>query len=268
MLDTPPSIPLRCSDGANAEEFAVQAKYGCWRDLYLWVWQAYDLTDSTWSGNGLEDACNVTRPFAKVVNSVFLINYALSDNSNLQWHSSEDYVSSSRAADNRFHGHLYYQLSRINVLTKLATAETGRFLARDRTLLYCNLFNMGQASDSATVRASTLVHESWHHWQRHHGFVSAHPQVGSPSRDGDYYYFHRVGAYAFGDLDGYDTNPANMRFHSPYQIGVEFLADLAELSQAWVPLVVTQTARSSGNAILANRFKNSVAYLIGNPRPF
>ena len=265
MLDTPPVVPVKCVDGANMEETTVQGLYGCWRDLYVWVWQAYDLTDYSWDRAGLDDACNVSRPFGKVVNAAFLINYALSDTSLLQWHSTEDYSTSSRASDNRFHGPFYLKLSRANQ-TAEAQAETRRFLARDRTNLYCRLFSLGSPSDSASNRASVMVHESWHHWQRAHGFKSTHPKVGGS--DADYYYFHRVSTFKPGELDQFDTNPKQFRFHSPYQMAVEFDADLAEMSQPWVPLVVTQAARTFGNTRLGNQFVNAVAYRIGNPRPF
>ena len=85
-----------CNDGANAEELAVQGMYGCWRDLYRWVWQAYQLTDDSWDPAGISDACNVRMPFGKVVNAAFLINYCLTDNYSSRWHSTEDYRSSSR----------------------------------------------------------------------------------------------------------------------------------------------------------------------------
>jgi hypothetical protein len=51
-------------------------------------------------------------------------------------------------------------------------------------------------------------------------------------------------------------------------MAVEFDADLAEMSQLWVPLVVTQAARNFGNTRLGTQFANAVAYRIGNPRPF
>jgi hypothetical protein len=270
MLDSPPSIPaLPCVAGANLEETTVAGLYGgCWRDLFLWVWQAYDLTDYSWDRAGLTDACNVTLPFAKVVNAAFLINYALSDNRALQWHATEDYQSSSRAAENRFHGPFYLRQSLEKAGTALARAQTRRFLARDRTNLFCRLFNQGSAGDSATIRASTLVHESWHHWQYEHGYDTSHMKVGSPPVDMDWFYPHRVSDFDFGEMDGYDTNPNRLLFHSPYQMDVEFCADLAEMSQAWVPLVVTQAARNVGNGRLGARFRNAVAYRIGNPRPF
>jgi hypothetical protein len=267
MIERPPVIYPACLDGANLEETTVNSLYGCWRDLYLWVWQAYDLTDYTWRRAGYDDACNVSRPFAKVVNAVFLINYALSDNYLPQWHSTEDYRSSSRAAENRFHGSFYYQLDNSDA-TAEARSQTGRFLAEDRTKLFCALFSLGSASDAPSNRASVMLHESWHHWQYEHDFVTAHPQCGSPSHDCDYYYFHGSGAFDFGQMDRYDTNPNHLLFHSPYQMAVEFDSDLAEMSFPWVPIIVTQSARSFGNTRLATQFVNAVGYRIGNPRPF
>jgi hypothetical protein len=35
-----------------------------------------------------------------------------------------------------------------------------------------------------------------------------------------------------------------------------------------VPNIVSQTARSHGNILLANAFVNATAYRIGNPRPW
>lgn len=256
-----------CIDGAGVEENAVQALYGCWRDFFLWAWDAYALTDDSWEPAGLNDACNIALPFAKVLNSIFLINYALSDNHALQWHSTEDYASSSRAADNRFHGPFYQRFIESDGAA-FATTEIGRVAARDRTDLHCPLFNFRAFYATATSRAGTMLHESWHHWQYKHGFVGTHPKCGSPPGDCDYYYFHGVGAYEFGYLDRYDTNPSHFRFHSPRQVQVEFLADLAEMANGWIPTAVAVMARNYGNLRLANEFVNAVGYRIGDPRPW
>jgi hypothetical protein len=85
----------------------------------------HDLTDYSWDRPGLDDACNVSRPFAKVVNAPFLINYALSDNYIPQWHSTEDYRNSSRAAESAFHDDIYYRLVQ-QMGTAEANSETGR----------------------------------------------------------------------------------------------------------------------------------------------
>lgn len=256
-----------CLDCANLEEIIVHNLYGCWRDFYMWGWSAYALTDDSWEGAGLKDVCNTSLPFGKVLNSIFLISYALSDNYIHQWHSTEDYQSSSRAADNRFHGPFYQRFIEYEGSSN-ATTETGRFAARDRTDLHCPLFNVGAFSDSPSARAGVMLHESWHHWQYKHDFEDTHPQCGSPPHDCDYYYFHGSAAFDFGTLDGYDTNPNHFRFHSPRQVQVEFLADLAELSQPWLPTIVTQAAKAFGNDRLRNEFVNAVGYRIGDPRPF
>jgi hypothetical protein len=41
-----------CNDGAGVEEQAVQALYGCWRELYLAVYRMYDMTDDSWEPAG------------------------------------------------------------------------------------------------------------------------------------------------------------------------------------------------------------------------
>lgn len=255
-----------CNDGSNMEETAVQALYGCWADLYNWVWQAYQLTDASWNPAGISDACNVGLPFGKVVNSAFLINYCLTDNHSSQWHSTEDYQSSSRAADNRFHGPFYQRFIQYNGSSE-ADSEVGRVAARDRTNLHCPLFNLGGFSDSAGNRASVMLHESWHHWQHKHGFSSNHIG-GCANGQCDYYYFHGVGAYEFGQFDRYDTDPNHLLFHSAYQVCAELEGDIAENAKPFVPVVVTQTARNLGNTRLAICFANTVGYRIGNPRPW
>jgi hypothetical protein len=255
-----------CVDGINNEEAAVQAMYGCWRDLYMWVWQAYQLTDDSWNPAGISDACNVALPFAKVVNAAYLISYCLTDNQDSQWHSTEDYQSCSRAGDNRFHGGFYQRFIEYNGNAE-ADSETGRTAATDRTNLHCPLFNLGAMSNSAGNRASVMLHESWHHWQHKYGFNTNH--IGGCSNGQcDYYYFHGVSAYLFGNLHVYDTNPQHLLFHSPYQICAEFEGDLAENAKSNVPAVVTQTARNIGNLRISSCFANTIGYRIGNPRPW
>jgi hypothetical protein len=47
-----------------------------------------------------------------------------------------------------------------------------------------------------------------------------------------YYYFHGIGAYAFGAL--YQTDGTANRFHSPNQVQVEFLCDVSDQPQPWL----------------------------------
>jgi hypothetical protein len=139
--------------------------------------------------------------------------------------------------------------------------------ARDRTNLHCPCFNIGHTFDSPSLRAATILHESWHHWQYEHTFDPSHPLCDNGS-ECDWYYFHGVGRFDFGVMNTWDTNPQHFAFHSPYQIMVEFLGDLSELSTAETPAVVRQVARTAGNSVLIQKFKNAVRYRIGDPRPW
>ena len=267
-----PHQALSCVDGANAQDTAVRNLYGCWRDLYLWVWQAYQLTDDSWNPAGISDACNLALPFAKTINGAFVIGYTLSDNHDRQWHSTDDYETSARAASNQYHGPFYQRFIQYNGNAE-ADSEVGRVAARDRTNLHCPIFNLRGPSDDPVNRGSVLVHESWHHWQHKHGFKSDHmdgPRGACTAGAGacDWFYFHRVGRFEFGQLDRYDLDPNNLAFHSPYQVQSEFDADVAELAKSFVPVSVTQQARFYGNARLATQFVNRVAYRIGDPRPW
>ena len=202
-----------------------------------------------------------------MINAIYLLAFALRDEYIPQWHARADYLEAARAADNAYHGPFYLRFA-----DGLGEAESGigRFAARDRTDYHCKVFNLGSISDDPTNRASVIVHEGWHHWQYKYGWDGSHLTGGNikSGLEGDYYYRHGSGAFDFGTLWRYDLNSNPIRFHSPYQMSVEFDADLAEFSFWWVPLSVTQSARNYGNTRLGNQFFNAISYRIGNPRPF
>lgn len=262
-----------CQDGwGNLEEIVAHGVISQHVDVDAfvnWAHDAYALTDDSWDGAGAGDPNEGTLPYGKVLTSIFLITYALSDDYIPQWHSTEDYLSCSRAADNRFHGPFYMRFIEYNGSSE-ADAETGRFAARDRTNLHCPLFNLGSISSFPSHRAGVLLHEAWHHWQYAHGFDGSHPDKSGActGAECDYYYFHGSGWFEFGTLDRWDTNPASFRFHSPYQVEAEFFADLAELAKPWVPNMISNTARDHGNILLEKYFINRVGYRIGQPRPW
>lgn len=262
-----------CNDSwGSLEEVVAHANISLRVDVDAfvnWARNAYALTDDSWDGAGADDPNDGTLPFGKVLTSIFLITYALSDNHALQWHSTEDYISCSRAGNNRFHGPFYMRFIEYNGSAE-AEAETRRFAARDRTNLHCPLFNQGSISNFPSHRAGVLLHEAWHHWQLAHGFSGRHPDKSGSctGAECDYYYFHGVGQFEFGALDGWDTNRASFHFHSPYQVEAEFFADLAELAKPWVPDIISKTARDHGNTLLEKYFVNRVGYRIGQPRPW
>ncbi|HZD67980.1 MAG TPA: hypothetical protein VFA45_03370 [Actinomycetes bacterium] len=263
-----------CSDGwGTIEEIAIHGWLSRITDINAfneWARRAYHLTDDSWDPAGAGDANDATLPFGKVLSGIALICYGLRDAPG-QWHSSEDYTSSTRAANNRFHGPFTMRFIQHNG-TSEASAGTGLFLTRDRTDLHCRLFDVGSISNFPCHRAAVLVHESWHHWQYRRGF-STHHSAACPAGDCDTYHFHGVGAFQFGELDLWSVAGAGeawhlTRFHAPYQIEAEFFADLAEFSKPSVPEVVAKTARAHGNILLNRHFINEPGYRIGNPRPF
>src|SRR5438874_1558064 len=80
------------------------------------------------------------------------------------------------------------------------------------------------------------------------------------------FYFHGIGAYAFGAM--WENNGTASRFHSPNQVQVEFLCDVADYPQSWVPNSVRLAAKSDANTRASTRFINGPGYFCGDPRPW
>ena len=59
-----------------------------------------------------------------------------------------------------------------------------------------------------------------------------------------------------------------VRHHSPTQIQVEFLCDIADESAWWVPASVREVARSEADERSGERFINGPGYKCGEPRPW
>lgn len=260
-----------CRDGMTIAERAVWLLIPAepqWPEFYSWARNAFDLTDDSWDPAGGRNPSDGNLPYGKMITAIYLLCYALRDEYIPQWHARDDYLATARAADNRYHGPFYSRFQ--NSSASEARSETGRIAARDRTNFRCPLFDVGGASDDPANRASVMVHEAWHHWQYRYDYKTDH-QTGPAVADrleGDWYYFHGSGMYEFGTLWTHDAHSDPIRFHSPYQVGIEWDADLAEYAFGWVPLITSQQARYYGNTRLAMQCKNAIGYRIGDPRPF
>jgi hypothetical protein len=66
----------------------------------------------------------------------------------------------------------------------------------------------------------------------------------------------------------YDLNPATFRFLSPYQVMVDFLDDIHIFHRPDVPISAVLDARTEGNAVLTQKFRNAPKFRIGSPKPF
>lgn len=260
-----------CKDGMSLAESAIWVRIpteGQWPEFYRWARAAFDLTDDSWNPAGAANPSDGNLPYGKMITSIYLLAYALRDEYIPQWHARADYLSAARAADNRYHGPFYCRFQNSNASE--ARSETGRVAARDRINFRCPVFDVGGPSDDPANRASVMVHEAWHHWQYKYDYDGVHqtgPSVAN-GLEGDWYYFHGSGVFDFGTLWVHDTHAGSFRFHSPYQVAIEFDADLAEYSFGWIPTIVRQQARYYGNTRLATQCKNRIAYRIGDPRPF
>lgn len=260
-----------CRDGMTMAERAlwlIIPSDSQWPEFFSWARDAFDLTDDSWDGAGSGDPGDGNLPYGKMMNAIYLLTYALRDDYIPQWHARGDYLASARAEENDYHGPFYSRFSTDG--GGEARSQVGRIAARDRINYKCPLFDVGGASDDPANRASVMLHESWHHWQYKHDWSRDH-QTGPAVADGlegDWYYFHGSGMFDFGTLWTYDTRSVPIRFHSPYQVAIEFDADLAEHSFGWIPLIVKQQARYYGNTRLAMQCKNTIGYRIGDPRPF
>lgn len=264
LLLAPSAARAQCNTGSSQADRDLWAVHDCWWDFVLWQYRAYRMWDSNWGNWGFRDACNRDLEYPKAVNASYLLTYGLTDDYSLQWHATIDYRDAGEAWSSSTHERIDYVPSTSRAF--LAQAPSGL------TRMGCLLFD-GDAPGTANpaTRSGDYVHEGWHHWQRKHGYKAEHMQgpIGActlTSEGCDWYYWHRVSEFDFGHMWRY--TPDGRLFHSPTQAQVEYLCDVAELGEGWVPNSVTVQARSEANQRLANRFRNAVGYRCGDPRPW
>ena len=249
-----------CTDGMGEVELIANRlvpKPWDWPEFYSYAYASFVLRDDSWNPAGRPAPGNGSLPYGKVMHAIYLLTYAIRNEYLPHWHSREDYLNAANGLANDYHTWHEYQFR--NRANPVAQAFEGS----NRTELYCPMFNRGATWDDPCSRASIMLHEGWHHWQRKYGWQGGHGSDGL-----DWYYPHGTGAFDFGQLFRYDLHSNPIRFHSPTQVQCEFLADLAEYSHSWVPVGITQQARAIGNHLLAARFRNPPSYRIGQPRPF
>ena len=237
--------------------------HSLWPEFYDWAAAAFDLSDDSWDPAGRTPPYLTSLPYGKMMMAIYLLTYALRDEYVPQWHGRADYLDAARARANSYHEDQNYRFVEVGD-NPAAEASTHRE-AGDDIDMHCPVFNLGGDSDDPVNRASVMVHEAWHHWQRHHGFESGH-LPGSL----DWYYLHGCTDFQFGQMWQYRIDPAGKRhlFHSPYQVQVEFDASIAVCSRPFIPFAVKDAGRNYGNTRLSNRFKNPPGYRIGEPKPF
>ena len=247
--------------------------HGCWQEFFLWQYQAYGLNGNDWSGRGWNDACNNVLEYPKHWNGSFLLTYGLLDNNDQSFHGTVDYRATAEAASSNFHNSIHDTIGD-------GTANFGSYSGGTVTT-FCPLYNSTVQNSNPGSRSGDFQHEGWHAWMEkynyNNGSAGGHrPCTKNP--DGsctngactingcDYFYFHGISKYVFGAM--WENDGTANRFHSPNQVQVEYLCDVADQSQSWVPASVRLAAKTDADTRAAQRFINGPGYACGDARPW
>jgi hypothetical protein len=266
LVGPAPALALCTQTNASQADKDLWADHGCWQAYYLWQYKAYDMNGTDWKNRGWTDACNANLEYPKHWNAAYLVTYGLADNNAQSFHGTADYRATAEAASSKFHDHLRH----------IPTDDTtifGGYSPGDHTVATsCLLYNPASPNANPGSRGGDFMHEGWHAYLQKYDFnngnVGGHrPKQGNCTANGcDYFYFHGIGAYAFGAL--WENDGTAKRFHSPNQVQVEYLCDVADQPQPWVPNSVRVAAENDANTRAGARFINGPGYRCGDPRPW
>lgn len=270
LISTPGSLTAVCNQSsASTADVALWNLHGCWADFYLWSYRAYDQRESDWSSRGWNSACNVNLEFPKHWNAAYLVTYGLADAGCCSFHGTIDYRKTGEAPGNEFHNGLYHTC-RDDLCCFGSFSVNWWPWTPDELATHCPLYTATYTNANPGSRAGDFMHEGWHAWLNKYdwdnGSCGGHRCSGCSAGSCDYFYFHGIGDYAFGAL--YQTDGTSARFHSPNQVQVEFLCDVAQYPKSWVPASVREAARTDANARAVTRFINGPGYSCGDPRPW
>jgi hypothetical protein len=247
--------------------------HGCNSNYFMWQYQAYGVSGSDWGDRGFYAACSPTQQYPKHWSASYLISYGLPNNTTnrTQYHSSDDYQTLARAGGNIYHSANYQAPSDD---TSIFGRWTWELFGANKIETSCLLYDPNLASNANPAsRAGDFIHEAWHSWLWHNGYYPDHHAgpTGSCTLSGnacDYFYYHNLTDYAFGNLWWYqDQSGAPLFFHSPNQVQVEYLCDVAKSSASWVPLSVRTAAAADANQRLGSRFINGQSMRCYAPVP-
>jgi hypothetical protein len=247
--------------------------HGCWQEFFLWQYQAYGLNGNDWNGRGWNDACNNVLEYPKHWNGSFLLTYGLLDNNDQSFHGTVDYRATAEAVSSNFHNAIHDTIGD-------GTANFGSYSGGTVTT-FCPLYTSTWQNSNPASRGGDFQHEGWHAWMEkynwNNGSAAGHrPCTKNP--DGsctngactingcDYFYFHGISKYVFGAM--WENDGTANRFHSPNQVQVEYLCDIADQSQSWVPASVRLAAKTDADTRSAQRFINGPGYACGDARPW
>jgi hypothetical protein len=266
LLANSSEVNATCNQSAASQaDQDMWNTHGCNVGYFLWQYQAYALNGSDWSGRGWNDACNVLLEYPRFWSASYLVSYGLLDNNDQSFHGTADYLGTAVAAPSNFH----------NAISDTIADGTQFFGSYQNGVVteFCGLFDASVQNGNPGSRAGDFMHEGWHAWMEkynwNNGSANGHrpgPQGGCTISNCDYFYFHGISKYLFGDM--WQNDGTANRFHSPNQVQVEFLCDVSDQPQAWVPQSVRNAAKVDANTRAAQRFINGPGYTCGSARPW
>lgn len=237
-----------CPNTTETAEQALFDAHGCWDAFRTWFRSYFNLQSGHWGGGWGWDNCNTTEAFTKMMDSGILITYGLRTNTLGPWHSDVDYYKWAGGSQHDF------RFEPEDGTGPFAEAFAGWFQT-NRVEMRCPSFN----NRTAGVRAGTMLHEATHitYWRWSHG--SNNPGSNCSDDCTDDWFPHYLNSYSYGSLAGHK--------HSMNQIQIEYLCDLGEFAEGWVPLSISTTASSESNSRMNNRIRTPPAWSCGTPRP-
>lgn len=241
-----------CPNTRETGDDDTWAVYQCGTAFRDWSRAYFNLQEDHWDEGWGWTSCDATRAFPKMLNAEYLLTYALIDHSLGPWHNDPDYRAWAAGSVHEFR----YEPE--DSTDAFAAAFAG-FWNTDRVEMECPSFN----ARSPGVRAGTMVHEATHvtYWSWDH---QSNPPGSACTKDcADDWYAHSVGSIAYGTLEGGKSGHT----HSMNQIQIEFLCDLSEFHESWVPFSVFNPAGAEATSRMINRIRNFPGWTCGDARP-
>jgi hypothetical protein len=239
-----------CPNILPPDEQALWAVHNCDSAFRTWFRDAYNLQVQHWDEGWGWDECDPSFAFPKMLNAGYLLANGVQDETLKPWHSSSDYSNWGNAHQDDWR----YEPNDANGPNDPYAIAHGGFWQFDRIEMTCKGIN-----NSAGERAGTMLHEATHmvYWQWDH---HANDPGSNCSEDcTDEWLFHELGEYGYGTLPGHK--------HSMNQIQIEFLCDLGEFADPWVPITIAQMAWAESNNRMNNRILNPPGWTCGLDRP-
>jgi len=283
-----------CASGSvnlSATDQALWNVHGCQPNYINWQYQRYDLRAEDWWEKGWNDACNPQVVYPKHWNATYLIDYAISfdapwwNPSGRAFHHSVDYGGMTEHSSSGYHDgqrHLMagYSAPSRNLLGLYQT----EFGTPNHLNTFCEAYDIAaNANATPDMRAAVMVHEGTHGWFHkigtnggncggHHCPGEIWPISASPFctlGTCDFFYFHGATVYPKGTLWYQDNNQGvGKYFHSPFQNQIEFLCDIANFGDDWVPLSVVKDAQGWAQQVATQAIINGPGYRCGIMKPW